>query len=356
MATSHGGTVELGFPFLDPSSAFGGTSNLSSDLPSGVGTQRPPWLNGFSSSIGSARKVFPGLDPQDHFAKRDSTAACLPSFASPISSFSQISDFHVNPLLLPFHNQANALRMTRASTVPQNYGDNILFRDRVGQSSLPFTMNGASLLLSGKHGELINMAKLTPQEIMDAKALAASKSHSEAERRRRERINTHLATLRGLLPNTTKTDKASLLAEVIQHVKELKRQAAEIAEGGPVPSDVDELRVDIDSSYSKDQILIKASICCDDRPGLLSDIIRTLRNLKLQTVRAEIATLGGRVKFVIMLTSEDATSGTQDGPLVTSVQEALRAVMERSASNELSPAGFGSNKRQRMGSQDFNPF
>lgn len=213
-----------------------------------------------------------------------------------------------------------------------------------------------------------DFGRMTAQEIMDAKALAASKSHSEAERRRRERINAHLARLRSLLPNTTKTDKASLLAEVIQHVKELKRQTSEITEEAcPLPTESDELTVDA-SSDEDGRLIVRASLCCDDRADLLPDLIRALKALRLRALKAEITTLGGRVKNVLVITGDDSAGGCdgtddehqhqqEEAPMspqhmVASIQEALRAVMERTATSAAeesgaAPSGAAGLKRQR---------
>lgn len=205
----------------------------------------------------------------------------------------------------------------------------------------------------------VDVTKMTAQEIVEAKALAASRSHSEAERRRRERINNHLATLRSLLPNTTKTDKASLLAEVIQHVKELKRLASDIEQGSPLPSEADEVSVDSDLAADEGtgKLLIRASLCCEDRPDLLTDVNKTLRALRLRAVKAEMSTLGGRVKNVLVVTgpSENHPNNLQEQeetetstPSVSAIQEALKALLERQNSGELSPTA-GSKRQRQVG-------
>ena len=76
------------------------------------------------------------------------------------------------------------------------------------QMSSDFHLRGSEGFMGPGLGA--EFGRMNAQEIMDAKALAASKSHSEAERRRRERINTHLAKLRSLLPSTTKARSSSI--------------------------------------------------------------------------------------------------------------------------------------------------
>lgn len=49
-------------------------------------------------------------------------------------------------------------------------------------------------------------------------------THNQSERRRRDRINQKMKTLQKLVPNATKTDKATMLDEVIEYLKQLQAQ------------------------------------------------------------------------------------------------------------------------------------
>ncbi|XP_072982990.1 transcription factor bHLH30-like [Typha latifolia] len=222
-------------------------------------------------------------------------------------------------------------------------------------SSVPM-MGSSERLLHGKglnsmslFGSLhTELGKMSAKEIMDAKALAASKSHSEAERRRRQRINGHLAKLRSLLPNTTKTDKASLLAEVIEHVKELKRQQKSmIAEESLLPTEADELMVDA-ANDEDGKLVVRASFCCEDREDLIPDLVKALKSLKLKTSKAEIATIGGRVKNVLFITGDEdyPEFNHQYQECVVSIQEALQAIISRKAVSGETSSSSGV-KRQR---------
>lgn len=157
---------------------------------------------------------------------------------------------------------------------------------------------------------------------------------------------------------------------MIQHVKELKRQTSLIAETSLVPTEIDELTVDNATSDEDGKFLIKASLCCEDRSDLLPDLIKTLKALRLKTLKAEITTLGGRVRNVLFITGDDyycnnnnnnnnnrdldPSSNEDDDDCemmpqqpqycISSIQEALKAVMEKSSGDD---SASTSVKRQR---------
>lgn len=149
-------------------------------------------------------------------------------------------------------------------------------------------------------------------------------------------------------------DKASLLAEVISHVKELKRSAIEASKGLVIPMDIDEVKVEpYDDGVLGRPFTIRASLCCDDRPEILPNLREALESCKLETVKVEISTLGGRMKNVFFVTSCNGENLDDSFEvrrlLMSSVHKALRSVLDKiSTSSEFSPRMMLPNKRRRI--------
>ncbi|CAI9299673.1 unnamed protein product [Lactuca saligna] len=229
------------------------------------------------------------------------------------------------------------------------------------------TTSSSSLVLDNERGEIVR-ALVRPASIHHhphhhnshlhhhqkgakaEKALMALRNHSEAERRRRERINGHLSMLRSLIPGTTKMDKASLLAEVISHLHQMRKTATESTKGILIPMDIDEVKVEQQddtiglngSSYS-----IKASLCCEYKHEVLSDLKEAIDGLNLKTIRAEIATLGSRMINLFVITGTKDDVNIKD--IVTSIRQALKSVLDKFyASQEFSESNALSNKRRRV--------
>lgn len=146
------------------------------------------------------------------------------------------------------------------------------------------------------------------------------------------------------------SDKASLLAEVVQHVKRLKKEAGDVAnryndiesssscsgepgsvnsleraEAWPFPGESDEATVSYYSGEEGEPRRMKATVCCEDRPGLNRDLIQAIRSVRAKAVRAEMMTVGGRTKSVVVVqwAKSDAI-----GEEVGMLERGLKAVIE----------------------------
>ncbi|KAG6385297.1 hypothetical protein SASPL_154130 [Salvia splendens] len=203
-----------------------------------------------------------------------------------------------------------------------------------------------SLVLDGGKGELVRACGRVGRKrgVSETKTAEALRSHSEAERRRRERINAHLESLRGLVPSNEKMDKATLLAEVVSQIKQLRATVSQASEGLQIPMDTDEVKVEAIENLSGDgSLLLRASLCCEHWPDLLSDVRKVIRSLPVRVVKTEISTLGSRVKVTFLISSVEGDS------VVGSVRAALSSVVEKvSAMVESAEQLFIPRKRQRV--------
>ncbi|KAJ0987643.1 hypothetical protein J5N97_005999 [Dioscorea zingiberensis] len=100
-------------------------------------------------------------------------------------------------------------------------------------------------------------------------------------------------------------DKASLLGKVIEQVKDLKRKAVDISKGFTIPSETNEVTVESKGGF-----------------------------------RADMISLGGRVRNVFILCKKDSQQG---GVCMTSLEDSIKEVLARIASSDVV-----SGKRQRL--------
>lgn len=101
---------------------------------------------------------------------------------------------------------------------------------------------GGAILMAGGLSSTVDSEHSDPEEgIMQERACRPKKrgrrpgtgretlvNHVEAERQRREKLNHRFYALRSVVPNVSKMDKASLLADAVSYIEELKGKVGEL--------------------------------------------------------------------------------------------------------------------------------
>ncbi|XP_020238773.1 basic helix-loop-helix protein A [Cajanus cajan] len=108
-------------------------------------------------------------------------------------------------------------------------------------------------------------------------------SHVMAERRRREKLNERFLILRSMVPFVTRMDKASILGDTIEYIKQLREkiESLEAREGHARKRRVREVEVSIIES----EALLEVE--CVHREGLLLDLMTLLRELGVEVIMVQ---------------------------------------------------------------------
>ncbi|XP_016461574.1 putative transcription factor bHLH107 [Nicotiana tabacum] len=205
------------------------------------------------------------------------------------------------------------------------------------------------------HQRNCNMVDEYGKSTRKNKSKDAALTHAMAERKRRERINAHLHTLKKLFPHLPKKDKSRVLTEAVTQLKELRKKVAQQMETQKdsegnynglssffLPGENDEVLLNYHEESDSDERTVKATVCCEDRPGLNRDLSTAVRLVQGRMIKAEMATVGGRTKAEMVVVLCKVGGGEKD---IGQLKRALKAVVENRA------LGLGSslNLGRRLG-------
>eukprot|EP00271_Cylindrocystis_brebissonii_P011486 TRINITY_DN292_c0_g1_i1.p1 TRINITY_DN292_c0_g1~~TRINITY_DN292_c0_g1_i1.p1 ORF type:complete len:306 (-),score=56.40 TRINITY_DN292_c0_g1_i1:1014-1931(-) len=162
--------------------------------------------------------------------------------------------------------------------------------------------------------------------------------HSEAEKRRRDRISYHYGELRERMPHVKNADKAAVLKALINEIKRLtaEQEASRAAQAKELlPLEADEVtvnEVDADTQRTSDEgndWKVKVVLSSKNRPTLMEEIRDALESLNVVITRTEIVTLGNRTTMRLFLTMESHLQRSDPlAPTTESVGAALQRIIE----------------------------
>nr|XP_043625656.1 transcription factor ABORTED MICROSPORES-like isoform X2 [Erigeron canadensis] len=125
-----------------------------------------------------------------------------------------------------------------------------------------------------------------------------------AERKRRKRINDALYALRALVPKISKMDKASILVDAFEYIRDLQKNVEELQDelkeleeqADKVNDDEMEVEVEV-HKIGAQELLLK--LICSHRPSRFLKIMETLDSLGLQVIDANITTCNDRMLNIL---------------------------------------------------------
>lgn len=137
---------------------------------------------------------------------------------------------------------------------------------------------------------------------------------------------------------------------MVRCIRELKKTTEELSAGDGdecntsmkllFPGETDELKLCYDQA---DPSVIKATLCCEDRPPMMSELTRALNSAQAKIMRAEMATVGARTKTVLWL---QVSAAGEEG--LGTIRRALKVVVDKSTVLPNPGQSSPGNKRPRL--------
>ncbi|KAK4260238.1 hypothetical protein QN277_003381 [Acacia crassicarpa] len=237
--------------------------------------------------------------------------------------------------------QSNNNNNNNAHRFYNNLGSN----DKLETPKEESVLNFQSLSRQGAYFEDINK-RLTATNMADkaeTRNPPQAQDHVLAERRRREKLNQKFIALSSVIPGRKKMDKASVLEDAIEYVKQLKERQKILEEQvamkrkesavrrcilfsgdndkSPSGEVSEQALAELEAKFLGKEVMIR--IQCEQQRGCEAKILRELGNLRLTVKSSSILPFGETTQYITIIAEMEKENSMTANDLVTCLMKAL---------------------------------